>query len=111
MAESKDKSESKTESKGKGEGSNGRRSGPSVREVVRDAKEQIEELLGRRVEGVLGVERDGDDWMLTVEILELARVPTTTDVLGKYEVTLDRDGEITGARRTRRYPRASGGED
>lgn len=103
MAESKNKSESK--------GSNGRRSGPTVREVVRDAKEQIEELLGRRVEGVLGVERDGDDWMLTVEILELARVPTTTDVLGKYEVTLDKDGEITGARRTRRYPRASGGED
>jgi hypothetical protein len=103
LAESKNKSESK--------GSNGRRSGPTVREVVRDAKEQIEELLGRRVEGVLGVERDGDDWMLTVEILELARVPTTTDVLGKYEVTLDKDGEITGARRTRRYPRASGGED
>jgi hypothetical protein len=103
LAESKNKSDSK--------GSNGRRSGPTVREVVRDAKDQIEELLGRRVEGVLGVERDGDDWMLTVEILELARVPTTTDVLGKYEVTLDKDGEITGARRTRRYPRASGGED
>ena len=103
--------ESKNKSKGDGDKSNGRRSGPSIREVVRDAKDQAEELLGRPVEAVLGVERDGDDWTLELEVLELSRIPTTTDVLGKYEVTLDKDGEITGAKRMRRYARAAGGDD
>jgi hypothetical protein len=91
--------------------SNGRRKDRSVREVVEEAKGQVQELLGRPVEAVLGVERDDDAWNLTVEVLELSRIPNTTDILGKYEVTLDRDGEITGAKRTRRYPRAASEED
>jgi hypothetical protein len=57
------------------------------------------------------MEKDGSEWRVTVEVVELARIPNTTDVLGKYEVTLDKDGEVTSARRTRRYPRAEAGED
>jgi hypothetical protein len=48
---------------------------------------------------------------VTVEVVELARIPNTTDVLGKYEVTLDKDGEVTGAKRTRRYNRSEAGDD
>ena len=47
---------------------------------------------------------------VTLEVLELQRVPSTTDVIGKYEVTLDKDGEVTGLQRTRRFTRAESGE-
>jgi hypothetical protein len=88
-------------------GSNNR----SPRDVVREAVGQVQELIGRPVESVTGMEKDGREWKVTLEVLELERVPNTTDVLGKYEVTLDKDGEITSARRTRRYHRAEAGED
>ena len=48
---------------------------------------------------------------MTLEVVELERIPNTTDVLGTYEVEVDRQGDLTGIRRTRRYPRAAAGED
>jgi Gas vesicle synthesis protein GvpO len=72
---------------------------------------QLQQLIGRPVEAVTGMERNGREWTLTVEVVELERIPNTTDVLGKYEVTIDKNGEVVGARRTRRYNRAEAGED
>jgi hypothetical protein len=92
--------------------SNGRsRSGQSAREIVGEAIKQVHELIGRPIESVTGMQKDGSDWTVTLEVLELERVPNTTDVLGKYEVTLDRNGDLTGVQRTRRYTRGEAGED
>jgi Gas vesicle synthesis protein GvpO len=124
MAESKSssgKSSSKSSSGKSSRGSSSRAKGsssgnrsnqePPLREIALEAAEQVQELIGRPVEAVTGVEKDGREWNVTLEVLELQRVPTTTDVMGRYEVTLDRNGEVTSARRTRRYPRAEAGED
>ena len=75
-----------------------------------DAARQLQELIGRPIEGVLGMEKDGREWSVAVEVLELERVPNTTDVLGRYEMTVDSKGEVVGVRRTRRYIRAESGE-
>jgi len=42
---------------------------------------------------------------VTLELLELPRIPDTTSLLGTYEATLDADGNLVDARRVRRYPR------
>jgi hypothetical protein len=76
-----------------------------------EAVDQVQELIGRPVEAVTGMEKDGSAWTVTVEVVELSRIPNTTDVLGSYLVTLDRNGEITAARRMRRYYRSEAGED
>jgi hypothetical protein len=81
-----------------------------TRDVARQAVEQMQSLMNRPIEAVTGIEKDGNEWTVTVEVLELERVPSTTDVIGKYEVTLDKDGELTGLERTRRFPRAEAGE-
>jgi hypothetical protein len=93
--------------------SNGRKkSDRSPRDVVGEAIKQVHQLIGKPIESVTGMEKDGRDWTVTLEVLELSRIPSTTDVLGSYEVTLDKDGELTGIQRTRRYPRAeAGGND
>jgi hypothetical protein len=77
-------------------------------ELVGRAREQVEELFGKPVEAVSGFEQangDGKGWTITLELLELPRIPDTTSVLGTYEATLDGDGNLVGAHRTRRYPR------
>ncbi len=104
MAESKSSKSKKSSSSGS------RNSHPSTREIAEAAVDQVHDLIGRPVESITGVERDGNEWIVTLEVLELERVPTTTDMLGKYEVTLDKDGELLGTQRTRRYPRAEAGE-
>ena len=98
---------SRRKSSNSGSSSNNHR---SPREIALGAVEQAQQLIGRPIESITGIEKDGDGWTVTVEVLELERVPTTTDVLGKYEVTVDKDGDLTGTQRTRRYPRAEAGE-
>jgi hypothetical protein len=83
-------------------------------EIAREAREQLEELIGRRPEGVLGVERDdGDDggWRVTLEVLELERVPNSTDLLGCYVARMDDKGELLEYQRMRRYQRGQPDED
>ena len=84
----------------------------SPTELVGRARRQMEELFGKPVESVSGFGRpedNGDDngggWTVTLELLELSRIPDTTSLLGTYEVTLDSDGNLTDAKRVRRYPR------
>ncbi|HEY2742303.1 MAG TPA: gas vesicle protein [Gaiellaceae bacterium] len=77
-------------------------------EVVGRARSQIEELFGKPVETVSGFghpEDNGGGWTVTLELLELPRIPDTTSLLGTYEATLDADGNLVDARRLRRYPR------
>jgi hypothetical protein len=93
-------------------GSNGRRL--SAREAVESVRKEFPGLLGRPVESVLGVEPlegDDDGFLVTVQVVELERIPRSTDVLGAYAVQLDKDGELVGYRRRRRYNRSQADED
>jgi hypothetical protein len=70
------------------------------------ALQELEALVGCPAEGVSGIRRDDDGWVVMVDVLELERLPATTDVMGLYEVTLDGDGEVSGYRRVKRYLRS-----
>ena len=90
-----------------------KKNGLSGPEAIARVREQLPELLGRPIESVLGLERDDDGggWKLKVQIVELARIPNSTDVLGAYIITLDAEGELAGYRRERRYHRNQADED
>ncbi|MEV7504022.1 gas vesicle protein [Streptomyces sp. NPDC093018] len=78
---------------------------PPLMEVLRQARGQLAELTGLDAESVSSFEQTEDGWSLEVEVLELARVPDTMSLMGSYQVELDRDGQLTGYRRVRRYER------
>jgi hypothetical protein len=79
-----------------------------VGELVEQARRQVAGLTGQPAETVTGLDRAGDDrWVVTVETLELARIPSTMDVLGTFEVTISDDGELLGFRRLGRRRRSS----
>lgn len=80
-------------------------------EAVKRARHHVRGLTGKEAEGVVGLEKDGEGWTVLVDVVELRRVPNTTDVLATYEVALDDDGELSGCRRLHRYVRGSAQED
>jgi hypothetical protein len=84
----------------------------SAPEAIARVRRDLPELLGHPVEAVLGVEPDDSKgWNVTVQVVEMARIPPTTDVLGAYDVTLDRNGELQAYKRKRRYYRNQADED
>jgi hypothetical protein len=77
----------------------------STKELTEAALRTVKELTGYEPEAVTGLEWDGDEWQISVEALELARVPNTTDVIGVYAVKLDERGALRGYKRTGRHAR------
>ncbi|ARF53933.1 gas vesicle protein [Streptomyces gilvosporeus] len=77
----------------------------SAPHAMRNAAEQLQELLGRAPESVSSVKPTDDGWQADVEVLELERIPETTSVMASYRVTLDEEGGLVAYERTRRYTR------
>lgn len=85
--------------------------GTGALDASRRATAQLAELTGRAADSVSELSRTDDGWCFHVEIVELARIPGSTSVLGSYEVDADADGNVTSYRRLRRYTRnQAGGE-
>jgi len=80
--------------------------------AVRIAREQLRALLGLEAETVSAFERTHDGWLITLEVVELARIPDSTDLLASYEVDLDENCGLRRYARIGRYARghANSGE-
>jgi hypothetical protein len=84
--------------------SNGR---PKPADLVREAATQLAQLTGRRPEGVVGLEKDDDGWNVSLEVLELERVPNSTRTASSWATSAfaaisgARRREVTGERRPR----------
>jgi gas vesicle protein GvpO len=77
-----------------------------ARATVQQAREQLEALLERPVESVSSFERTDDGWLVALEVVEVSRVPDSTDVLASYEMELDEDRNLRRYARVRRYQRS-----
>jgi hypothetical protein len=89
----------------------GSRKGPKPLQLAKMAARQLEQISGRVVNGVTGLERADEGWRVGVDLVEIARIPPSTDVLGSYEVVVDDDGDLVRYERLRRYIRGQAGED
>jgi hypothetical protein len=84
---------------------------PRAGAVAREAALQLQELIDQEIEAITAVHRDDDGWVVQIDVLELRRIPATTDVIATYEVEMDEDGDLRGYRRRNRFVRGSVGED
>ena len=75
-----------------------RTSSKSPVEVVESVRRVLDDLGGLDVERVTGVEADDDGWRVTVEVVEVRRIPDTADVLARYEVSMSKSGQFRGYR-------------
>jgi len=74
-------------------------------EIAQRAKEQLAQLTGLTVDTVSGFDKRDEGWRVTVELVELKRIPDATDLLATYETVLDDEGNVLNYQRIRRYLR------
>jgi len=72
-----------------------------MKDVIAQTKKQLANSTGLKPEGVSRAFRDDQGWHVGVEVLEMSRIPTATDVLGDYEVVLDENGSMLKFERKR----------
>jgi hypothetical protein len=77
-----------------------------ARRIVDDARRQLRDLRGSDAESVSSIRRTRDGWCVGLEVVEVRRIPESTDVLATYEVTLDDDGNLITFERAARYYRS-----
>jgi hypothetical protein len=82
----------------------------SAAELSQAAFTTVRDLTGYQPEAITGLEWDGEVWRITVDVLELGRVPNTTDLLASYVVQLDQGGSLRGLTRERRFVRGQASE-
>jgi hypothetical protein len=92
--------------------SNGASSGSSANRRIsagaaaRRARDEFPDVSDIPVERVSAVDRTEKGWQVTLEALELRRIPETMDVIGVYEVDLTARGQVSGWRRVGRFHRS-----
>ncbi len=89
----------------------GKDAGLSARDLTIAARETVQDLTGYPPEAVSGLQWDGESWLVTVDVLELERIPSTTDLLASYVVQLDEQGNLMGYKRTKRFVRGQAEEE
>ena len=80
--------------------------GDELTEVAAKARELLRSVRGVEAESVSAIGRTPHGWKVTLEVVELRRIPESTDVLASYEVELDGEGDFLGFERGRRYSRS-----
>jgi hypothetical protein len=80
--------------------------GDEIAALATYARELLRSVRGVDAESVSGIGRTPNGWTVTLEVVELRRIPESTDVLASYEVELDGDGRYLGFSRGRRYSRS-----
>jgi hypothetical protein len=72
-----------------------------IKELSERAKSQLAEVTGLKPIAVTGALKDEQGWHIDLDMLEMSRIPTATDVLGNYEALLDDDGNMLRFERKR----------
>jgi hypothetical protein len=71
--------------------------------IISAAREQISAMTGLAVDTVSGVSHDDKGWVVEIELIELRRIPNSSDVLATYHVNLDAKGNLISYVRVHRY--------
>jgi hypothetical protein len=61
-------------------------------EIARRAKEQLVGLTGLALDTISGIAQDEQGWHVTLEFVEMRRIPEGNDMLATYETLLDGEG-------------------
>ena len=56
-------------------------------------------MLNKELDSIISLNKDSEGWLAEVEVLERKSVPDTQDILGRYEMKFDVDGELLGYKR------------
>lgn len=76
-------------------------------EMTERAKEELAVVTGLKPVAINATFRDEKGWHICLEMLEMKRIPDSTDLLGDYEVLLDDKGDMLRFQRKRSHLRGA----
>jgi len=68
----------------------------SIYEVTDRALTITKKYISKEPETIINVEEKAGEWTVTVEVLERKAIPDTQDLLGRYVIRLNKNGELIG---------------
>lgn len=66
------------------------------KELIDKAKKQLADLTGFTSPAGVGLRKEKEGWVTTIEIVEKRAIPEGMDILGTYEIHLDAKGDLLG---------------
>ena len=74
--------------------------------ITERAKEQLAQVTAFTPVAAVATFRDEAGWHVTIDMLEMTRIPESSDLLGVYECTLDPEGNLISFERKMTHNRA-----
>ncbi|OIN98924.1 hypothetical protein AUJ66_00015 [Candidatus Desantisbacteria bacterium CG1_02_38_46] len=70
-----------------------------IKDIVETAKEKLMEFTGFSSPNAIGINKEGNEWHITVEIIEKPSEAVNLEILGIYDVRVDASGNLLGYER------------
>ncbi len=74
-------------------------------QIAERVKTQLAEITHIKPFTISSIYKDEQGWHISIEMIELKRIPEASDVLATYETLSDDEGNLIKFSRTRRYLR------
>jgi len=71
----------------------------SISKVIQKARSELANLTGLEISSTVRAEKEGDGWLVVIEVVEKRSIPDSMDILAKYETRLDADGNMLDFKR------------
>jgi len=62
--------------------------------LIEQTRKELNKLTGLDLSTTKGVKKDGEGWIITIELIEKHSIPDQMDILALYEVNIDAEGNI-----------------
>lgn len=84
----------------------------SIKDIIEKTRKGLAELTGFHSPAGIGAKKEGNEWLVTIEIVEKKSIPEGLDIMGIYEIRTDEQGNILGYERKeiRRRMDVTGGD-
>jgi len=73
----------------------------SMGKLIQKARSELNTLTGLEISSTVGAEKEGEGWLVTMEVVEKHSIPDGMDILAVYETRLDLDGNMLEFKRVR----------
>ena len=69
--------------------------------IVKKARSELEALIGLDISSTIQAMREGDEWLVSLEVVEKHSIPEGMDILAAYDTRLDEEGNMLEFKRVR----------
>jgi len=80
-------------------GLNNKNKSMTTKDIIEKAKKELVSLTEFKSPNAIGVKKEGNEWVIMIELIEKESIPDGMDVLGTYEVHADQNGGILNYKR------------